>query len=83
LLFHGPCSHATGHPPAKIHTTAKVHFGAVPGGFAISRIELATEGSVAGIDAAIFEKTATEAKENCPVSQALKAVEITLTARLV
>ena len=51
---------AAGHPPAKIHTTAKVHFGPVPGGFAISRIELATEGSVPGIDAATFEKTATE-----------------------
>src|SRR6202521_3348712 len=37
---------AAGHPPAKIHTTAKVHFGPVPGGFAIARIELATEGSV-------------------------------------
>ena len=23
---------AAGHPPAKIHTTAKVHFGPVPGG---------------------------------------------------
>jgi len=72
---------AAGHPPAKIHTTAKVHFGPVPGGFAISRIELATEGSVPGTDAATFEKLAAEAKANCPVSKALKAVEITLTAR--
>lgn len=72
-----------GHPPAKIHTTAKVHFGPVPGGFAISRIDLATEGSVAGIDAATFQKKAEEAKQNCPVSKALQAVEITLTARLV
>jgi len=40
-----------------------------------------TEGTVPGIDTATFEKTATEAKENCPVSKALKAVEITLTAR--
>jgi osmotically inducible protein OsmC len=60
-----------------------VHFGPVPGGFAISRVELATEGSVRGIDTATFEKTATEAKETCPVAKALKAVEITLTARLV
>lgn len=74
---------AAGHPPARIHTTAKVHFGPVSGGFAISRIELATEGSVPGIDAASFEKTAADAKENCPVSKALKAVEITLAARLV
>jgi|ERR1019366_6244700 osmotically inducible protein OsmC len=72
----------TGHPPAKIHTAAKVHFGPVPGGFAISRIDLATEGSVPGIDAEAFEKRAEEAKRNCPVSKALQAVEMTLTARL-
>ena len=74
---------AAGHPPAKIHTTAKVHFGPVPNGFAISKIELTTEGSVPGIDATAFERTAAEAKQNCPVSKALKAVEITLAARLV
>jgi osmotically inducible protein OsmC len=68
-----------GHPPTKIHTTAKIHFGPVPGGFAISKIDLATEGSVPGIDAATFEKTAKGAKENCPVSKALAAIEITLT----
>jgi hypothetical protein len=28
---------AAGHPPAKIHTAAKVHFGPVPGGFVITR----------------------------------------------
>jgi osmotically inducible protein OsmC len=71
-----------GHKATKIHTSAKVHFGPVPGGFAITRIELATEGEVPGIDAATFEKTAAGAKENCPVSKALKAVEISLTARL-
>ena len=73
-----------GHTATKIHTTAKVHFGPVPGGgFAISKIELATEGSVPGIDQATFEKNAVGAKENCPVSKALKAVEITLSAKLV
>jgi lipoyl-dependent peroxiredoxin len=72
-----------GYPPAKIHTTAEVHFGPVPGGFAISQIDLVTEGSVPGIDAETFEKEAEEAKRNCPVSKALQAVEITLTARLV
>lgn len=72
-----------GHAPAKIHTIAKVQFGPVQGGFAISRIDLTTEASVPGIDAAAFEKTAEGAKQNCPVSKALKAVEITLSARLV
>ena len=40
-----------------------------------------TEGSVPGIDAAAFEKFAKGAKENCPVSKALAAVEITLTTK--
>jgi osmotically inducible protein OsmC len=71
-----------GHAPSKIHTTAKVQFGPVPGGFAITRIDLVTSASVPGIDAAAFEKVATEAKENCPVSKALKAIEITLSASL-
>src|SRR5262252_10756230 len=53
-----------GHKPTRIHTTAKVQFGPVPGGFAISRIDLETEGSVPGIDAATFETFA------CPVSKA-------------
>jgi lipoyl-dependent peroxiredoxin len=72
-----------GHPPSRVHTTAKVIFGPSGGGFAISKIELATEGSVPGIDAAAFEKAAQEAKQNCPVSKALQAVEITLTTKFV
>jgi lipoyl-dependent peroxiredoxin len=71
-----------GHVPTRIFTTAKVHFGPVAGGFAITRIELDTQGQVPGIDAATFEKFAKEAKAGCPVSKALKAVEITLTAKL-
>ena len=72
-----------GHVPTKIHTTANVQFGPGPGGFAITRIDLVTDASVPGIDAASFEATAAEAKQNCPVSKALRAVEITLTARLI
>jgi osmotically inducible protein OsmC len=72
-----------GHAPTRLHTNAKVMFGPVPGGFAISRIDLETEGQVPGIDAKTFEKFAKEAKENCPVSKALKAVEITLTTKFV
>jgi organic hydroperoxide reductase OsmC/OhrA len=35
------------------------------------------------LDAETFEKATQEAKRNCPVSKALQAVDITLTARLV
>jgi osmotically inducible protein OsmC len=71
-----------GHPAAQVQTRATVNFGPVPGGFAISRIELQTEGKVPGIDAPTFQKFAGEAKVQCPLSKALASVEITLQAKL-
>lgn len=71
-----------GFTPDSIKTDAKVHFGPVEGGFAISKIELDTEARVPGIEAAAFQEQAEGAKKNCPVSKALAGVEITLTARL-
>ena len=71
-----------GHVPTSIHTKGTVHFGPVTGGFAISRIELETEGQVPGIDAATFEQLAQSAKLECPVSKALAAVEVSLVAKL-
>jgi lipoyl-dependent peroxiredoxin len=59
-----------------------VNFGPASGGFAISRIDLETEGKVPGIDAATFQKFAGEAKVQCPLSKALASVEITLAASL-
>jgi osmotically inducible protein OsmC len=67
-----------GHPPTSIHTTAAVHIDGVPGGFAITKIELETVGEVPGIDAAAFEAAAAGAKAGCPLSKALAAVEIHL-----
>ena len=72
-----------GHPPTRVHTTAKVSFEKQAEGFAITRIDLATEAQVPGIDDAAFQKFANGAKEGCPVSKALKATPIHLTARLV
>lgn len=71
-----------GHKPTRIRTTANVHLEKVGEGFGITRIELDTEGEVPGIDQAAFQEAANGAKENCPVSKALKGVEITLKARL-
>lgn len=71
-----------GTPPTSIATTAKVHINQVEGGFAIDKIELETVGTVPGIDQDAFQKAAEGAKVGCPVSKALKAVEITLTATL-
>ena len=62
---------------------AKVNFEKVGDGFSITRIDLVTEGDVPGIDEATFIEHAENAKKGCPISRALGAVEITLTAKLV
>ena len=51
-------------------------------GFAITKIELGTEGDVPGVDADTFAKLAHQAKDTCPVSRALAGTEITLEGRL-
>jgi osmotically inducible protein OsmC len=71
-----------GHPPTKVHTTARVSFEKQAEGFAITKIELATDAQVPGIDEKKFQELANKAKEGCPVSKALKATPITLTAKL-
>ena len=74
---------AAGHPPDRIHTTATVTIDKVGEGFAITKIELVTEGKVPGLDAPEFEQRAEKAKANCPVSKALTSVgTITLSATL-
>ena len=71
-----------GHEPQEIRTKASVHFDKTDAGWAISRIDLATEGNVPGIDEATFKRLAEDAKKNCPVSKALAATPITLQATL-
>ena len=72
-----------GHEPNWIETTARVHLEPVEGGFGITRIELATEGEVSGLDEDEFRRHAESAKQNCPVSKALAGVEISVDATLV
>ena len=69
--------------PTRIHTEAKVKLEKVGDAFSITRIDLATEAEVPGIDDSRFQKYASEAKQNCPLSKALAATEIHLTAKLV
>src|SRR5881392_951762 len=71
-----------GHEPESVETTAKVHLDKADEGFSITGIELETEVRVPGIDEDEFQQVAKAAKRNCPVSQALAAVEITLSAAL-
>jgi osmotically inducible protein OsmC len=68
------------HPPESLSVTATVTF--VPG-TGITKSIIDVQGNVPGMDEAAFRKAAEAAKENCPVSMALKGnVELELTARL-
>lgn len=71
-----------GHPPTKVETTAKVHLDKGETGFKIGHIELITNATVPGIEEQEFQRIATEAKQNCPVSKLLAGAEITLEATL-
>ncbi|MDB5072508.1 MAG: peroxiredoxin, OsmC subfamily [Candidatus Eremiobacteraeota bacterium] len=71
-----------GHPPESIDTVAKVHLRRENQGFDVPSIELTTNVKATGIQADEFQRLARGAKENCPISRALRAVEITLTANL-
>lgn len=64
-----------GTPPTQLRTSAEVDFQP---GTGITEIRLHVSGDVPGLDAAGFSAAAHNAKENCPVSQALKAVPIKL-----
>ncbi len=69
--------------PTRIHTEAKVRLEKVGEAFSITRIDLETEAQVPSIDDAAFQKHASDAKQNCPLSKALAATEIHLTAKLI
>ena len=72
-----------GHDVESIETEATVHIDQVDDGFAIKRIELRTQVTASGLDDSDFQQAAEAAKEGCPVSQALAAVEtIDLDAQL-
>jgi osmotically inducible protein OsmC len=65
-----------------IHTVAHVHLEKGESGFGISRIDLVTEGDVAGIDAETFKTHAEATKDTCIISRALASVPMTVTASL-
>ena len=77
-LSHGLAQ--AGSAPEQLQTAATVTF--VPG-TGITKVALSVRGTVPGLDAAGFQAAAEDARQNCPVSQALAAVpEITLDASL-
>ena len=76
-LSHGLAG--AGTPPESVDTTAEVTFQP---GTGITGIHLKVVGTVPGISAEDFTTAAEEAKQNCPVSQALAGTTITLDASL-
>lgn len=76
-LSHGLTENGT--PPTSVSTSAEVSFVA---GTGITGIALTTTASVEGIDDADFQRIAEETKTGCPVSAALAAVPMTLSATL-
>jgi len=71
-----------GHAPQELHVTARVDLVKADPGFVIKTIGLELEATVTGLDDAQFQVIADTAKKNCPLSKALAATPITLTARL-
>ena len=72
-----------GHEPTELRTSATVVLDKHDGHFFIQSIALELEAVVPGIDREKFLALAEAAKKNCPVSKALAATEMTLSATLV
>jgi lipoyl-dependent peroxiredoxin len=71
-----------GFPPTELETYANVTVEMVTDHFEITKVHLDVFGEVPGITEEKFEELANVAKVNCPVSRALKALPITMTAKL-
>ncbi len=71
-----------GHPPTSLDTTATVHLERAGEGWKVPQIELAIAGVVPGISADEFATFAKAAEASCPISNALRAVPISLRSTL-
>lgn len=72
-----------GTPPSSLEVTAAVTFDKRDGGWGVTVSALTVRGRAEGIDEAKFRELAEDAKENCPISQALKGnVELSVDAKL-
>jgi osmotically inducible protein OsmC len=71
-----------GNAPEQLQVAAKVTLDQRDGAPTVVSSELTVTGRVPGLDQAGFERAASEAGQNCPVSRALGGVEITVNATL-
>jgi len=74
-----------GTPADSLDVRVEVTFDQVDGGWKVASSKIKVTGIVPGIDAAAFDRLADDAKDNCPISAAIKgnvdlAVEATLEA---
>ena|SRR5687767_3571101 len=71
-----------GTPPTKVETSAATTVEKGAEGFGITKIALTVKAAVPKIDKATFDRLVQETKVGCPVSKALKAVDIQVSASL-
>jgi len=71
-----------GHEPTELRTSATVSIEKQDAGWTITGIALDVTGKVPGVSAEQFQTLAETAKKGCPVSKALSATPITMTAKL-
>lgn len=72
-----------GTPADELNARSVVNVEQVSDGFEIKSSAITLEAKVPGIDRGKFDELAGKAKQGCPVSKALGAIEVTLDARLV
>jgi len=72
-----------GTPPTRLEVTSTVTFDRIAEKWTVASSELEVRGTVPNLDAAGFAKAAEGAKENCPISRALKGnVQLSVKATL-
>lgn len=71
-----------GHEPTELRTSATVSIEKQDAGWTITGIQLDVTGKVPGVSAEQFQTLAETAKKGCPVSKALSATPISMTAKL-
>lgn len=69
--------------PESIETNVKVHLGRDDSGPKITHIDLDCKVKIEGVDETSFQKYATKAKANCPISRLFTGTTINLTAQLI
>lgn len=72
-----------GTPPNRLEVRSKVTFDKVGDSWSVVSSELEVNGDIPGADAAKFTRAAEDAKDNCPISRALKGnVKLSVKANL-